>query len=211
VLPTHGTTKEVLTYVNKYFKYVYDLTCKKLCRNFQIVNDLIKKDYQIIYYGKRNHPETNVISSIAPNIIIVENQDDIKRIKFGHLKKYALINQSTFSENFTSKIKLLLSQRIKHLTYFNTTCPVTSFRQKHLEHLTKTELLLIIGDKSSNNANQLLSLAKEKKIKSKLISNINQIKTPLFTSIKRLTIITATSVSPLQVHQIINKIKTTKR
>jgi 4-hydroxy-3-methylbut-2-enyl diphosphate reductase len=81
VLSAHGSSQEVIDYANTHFKQYYDLTCPYLLDNFNLIKRLIKQGHRIIYYGKRNHPETQTVLSFNPYIQLVETNDDAKKIK----------------------------------------------------------------------------------------------------------------------------------
>jgi 4-hydroxy-3-methylbut-2-enyl diphosphate reductase len=208
ILPTHGTPQDALAYAQHHFKYVYDLTCPYLQNNFDLFKKIIKQNDVLIYFGKKHHPESKVVSSFHNNVIIVENKDEVSQMIVNPQKHYVLVNQSTIPQLMIKDVCVLLTKRIKHLKYINTTCQATNIRHNNIDNLKGVDLLLVIGDKRSNNVNQLIVLAQNKSIKTKLISTDKDIKANLFKNIKHLAITSGTSVDPQMVTTIVKKIKT---
>ena len=67
-------------------------------------------------------------------------------------------------------------------------------------------MILVVGDKNSNNTTKLLSIAKAKK-EAYLIENIDDLKTIDFSKVKRLGITAGASAPNLLVDEIIKTIK----
>ncbi|MDR0739358.1 MAG: hypothetical protein LBF00_00510 [Mycoplasmataceae bacterium] len=205
VFSAHGTPIDALKYACQRFTNVYDLTCQYVNNNLAIAQKLLKKKYKILYYGKKKHPETKAIKSLSKNIHVIESTNDISKIN--KQAKYAFINQTTAPTYLVKKIIKLIHQKNYKTKIINTTCLSTRQRYSNIENLTNIDFLLVVGDKASNNANQLLNLAKIKKINCKLIQTKNQINKKMFKRINTLAITSATSVSTTDFLKIIDKIK----
>lgn len=81
VFSAHGTPQEALDYANTHFKQFYDLTCPYLQDHFILIKRLIKQGYRIIYYGKKQHPETHAVLSFSSHIYLIENVNDVNKIQ----------------------------------------------------------------------------------------------------------------------------------
>jgi 4-hydroxy-3-methylbut-2-enyl diphosphate reductase len=77
VLSAHGTPCEAIKYGNMHFKNFYDLTCKYVKNNIDMVKKLTKQGDCVIYYGKKNHPESNAILAVDNSVMIVESAIDV--------------------------------------------------------------------------------------------------------------------------------------
>jgi 4-hydroxy-3-methylbut-2-enyl diphosphate reductase IspH len=82
-------------------------------------------------------------------------------------------------------------------------------RYENLIKLKGADLLIVIGDKYSNNVDQLVNLANSHQIKTQLITNVDDVKVNIFKNIKHLAITSGTSVDLKYVQTIVKKIKTT--
>jgi 4-hydroxy-3-methylbut-2-enyl diphosphate reductase IspH len=84
-------------------------------------------------------------------------------------------------------------------------------RYANIQKLRNTEMLMVIGDEHSNNVNQLVELAKNYKINTVLVNDVQKITIDLFDNINNLVITSGTSVDPKHVQAIVDKIKTIVR
>jgi 4-hydroxy-3-methylbut-2-enyl diphosphate reductase IspH len=73
--------------------------------------------------------------------------------------------------------------------------------------LKNIDLLLIIGDAHSNNVNQLVNLAKKRKINVKLINSKKDINKSIFVGTKHVIVTSGTSTSTKEVNEIVDYIK----
>jgi 4-hydroxy-3-methylbut-2-enyl diphosphate reductase len=176
VFSAHGAEKQSLEFASKHFKYVYNLTCPYILKNINLMNKFIKQKYKIIFIGKKQHPETKNILSLNKSIILYDIQN-AKNNKLNKLEKYLIINQTTLNNDLLNGIhNKLISKVNKKSIFTNTTCNQTLIRYKNISKLNKTDLLIIVGDVSSNNTNNLKFVAEQNNIKSFLISSVEDIR-----------------------------------
>ena len=76
VFTAHGHIKEYENILKDNDVIYYDATCKNVLKNMQLIKEY-SKDYQIIYIGKMNHPETEACLSISDNIILYDINNGI--------------------------------------------------------------------------------------------------------------------------------------
>jgi 4-hydroxy-3-methylbut-2-enyl diphosphate reductase len=119
------------------------------------------------------------------------------------------MNQTTISKSVATEVLSALSIRTHTINYINSTCRAASQRHNNILNLKNVDLLLVIGDKHSNNANQLVDLAQKKNIDTKIIQFKTDVTKQMLKGIKHLAIASATSVSSEEVKKIINYVKTT--
>ncbi|MDR3257837.1 MAG: 4-hydroxy-3-methylbut-2-enyl diphosphate reductase [Mycoplasmataceae bacterium] len=209
ILSAHGTPYDAIRYGSAYFKNFYDLTCKYVKNNIDLVKKLTKQGDYVIYYGKKNHPESNAILAIDSSVVIVESAIDIWKLKLDKNKRYVLINQSTIAKDDVNEVVAALSVRTQSVNYINSTCDATNQRHKNILNLKKVDLLLVIGDSHSNNVNQLVNLAKKRNINVALVNSKEDIKKMTFAGIKHVAITSGTSTSLKEVNEIVDYIKKT--
>ena len=59
-----------------------DATCPDVTRTHQLIKDLAAKGYQIIYIGKRGHPEPEGAMGEAPGSVhLVETREDVDQLR----------------------------------------------------------------------------------------------------------------------------------
>lgn len=174
ILTAHGTPSSIKEkIVNKGLKLI-DATCKDVLKTEEIIEKYSNMDYQIIYYGIKNHPESVSATSISKNVILVENEKDIDKCDI--YRKSVFINQTTMSSIKARELYLHIKKHMSEIEYINGTCNATDSRQNAIRNLKDCDVLYIIGDKASNNTNKLKDIAIECNIKKvHLIDNKDEI------------------------------------
>lgn len=159
ILSAHGHSKQIEEILNeKGIEYI-DATCPFVKAAFKNINNFLNKGHQIIYIGKKNHPEANAALSISNNIFLYEldKENDLKNIKDN---EPIVLSQTTFPLDEVlkafEKIKLIFPKAIFECGI----CKSSLDRQKALLNIEeKPDVIYIIGSKKSNNTKSLLNLA----------------------------------------------------
>ena len=86
IIRAHGIQKNVYDEAKKLGIELIDLTCPKVLRIHNIIEDYNKKNYYIFLVGKENHPEVQGSVSFADDFSIIESEDDIKKCIEGFKK-----------------------------------------------------------------------------------------------------------------------------
>ena len=160
ILSAHGTDEAVKRKIIDNKLTLIDATCNDVYKTHDSIKEYLNKGFNILYIGKKNHPETNASLSIDSNIKLIENIEDLNEIKLE--EPLFVTNQTTFSINDI----LLIHEKIKSL-YPNSViteeiCNATRFRQNAIiEGNKNVDLCYIVGDPRSNNSRNLVKISKE--------------------------------------------------
>lgn len=204
ILSAHGTSKDVIELAKTKGFIVYDLTCKYVYKTHDIIKEKISDGYQIVFIGKKNHPETIAILKINNNIILVETEDDIKTIAYS--EKMFCTNQTTLSILFFDKIISGLKNKFKHIEIENDICSATLTRQKAVLNMDHdVEVCIVVGDDRSSNSNELFKLA-QTKCKSYMLNSVSELKKDWFKNVEKVAITAGASTPSYIVEKIANKI-----
>jgi 4-hydroxy-3-methylbut-2-enyl diphosphate reductase len=179
-------------------------TCPFVKRVQDLACNLSKDGYQVVIFGKRNHPEVIGISAFSKNkALIVENKSQAKKLpKF---KKIGFISQTTSDEEKFFEILEILKKKAKEFKYFNTICPQVKLRQKELkEILKKVEAVLVIGSKSSSNTQKLAKIVKNSGKKLIWINSLKELKKKNLKEISSLGVVSGTSAPNFEIEKIKN-------
>lgn len=173
IFSAHGVSEALKGMANSIAKQCIDASCPDVIRTQDLIKAKIKEKYHILYIGKAHHPEAQAIQSIDDQIDIVENLHDIEKIEVKD--KLFVCNQTTMSIDFIEESFLAIKKRFPHAIFSEEVCSATRLRQRAIQELNDcVDLLYVIGDKASNNSNQLVKIAIEKGIqKVYLISDVN--------------------------------------
>lgn len=161
VFPAHGHTKEMKEIaLNKKLK-IYDAICPFIKENIDVIKESLKRDETIYFYGLKSHDETKAILSISNDIYLID-KILLKNNYFLTNKKSVFISQSTMKESDLNEFKNAISNKIPNIdTTFARVCNTTHIRQKAILDVdANTDLILVIGDSTSNNTKELYSVAK---------------------------------------------------
>ena len=138
-----------------------DATCP-VARTHELVRDLASRGYQIIYVGKRGHPEPEGVIGEAPHHVhLVETLEDVERLEFD-TDKLALTTQTTLSQWDTQAIIERCVERFPGIEVYNEICLATQQRQEAAATQAKeADVVLVVGDERSNNSNRLVQVVRE--------------------------------------------------
>ena len=164
ILTAHGTSDEVIAKAKAKGLEVIDGTCEDVLKTKNIIINYLDKGYDVIYYGKRNHPEANAIVSMSDKIHLICNEEDITNLTIKN-KQIVFTNQTTMSFIELERIVDLLKEKYQTIEIIKEICNATSLRQQAILNLDDCDVLYIVGDSKSNNTNRLVSIAKNNNIK----------------------------------------------
>ena len=199
VLRAHGepgTTYQILEQksITKNNK-LNDATCPLVTLVHNVAIKLKNNGYEVIIYGKHNHPEAIGTSYHlkGKDTFIVEHEDDyqdvIDYISNNNFSKVAIISQTTMSvfgykkliENINSQmnfeeIPLALKDMSIKFGFVDTICNPTKQRQSDIDELAQDrDIIIVIGGLNSSNSKELWEKAKEYGIESHFIQSFEQL------------------------------------
>lgn len=166
IISAHGVSNQVREKaINKKLNII-DTTCPDVKKVHDNVFKYLNDGYEVIYIGKKNHPETIGVIEQSDKIHLISSIDDITLIDKS--KKYYVTNQTTLAHSdidiYHSKIKASL----ENVVIENSVCLATTKREMVLYNI-KTDLIVVVGDRNSSNTQKLVSVAKNKAQSSEVI------------------------------------------
>ncbi len=176
IFTAHGISDQVKVAAEKKGCKCIDASCQDVLKTQDIVKEKIKEGYQILYIGKKNHPEAEAVLAISPKIHLITKEEDIKQLNY--LDKVFVTNQTTMSIFDVSKLFDTIKTIFPHALICDEICNATRIRQQAISDLKdqNIDVLYVVGDKKSNNSNRLAQIAKEINIeKVYLIDDVNDV------------------------------------
>ncbi|MDR1260483.1 MAG: S1 RNA-binding domain-containing protein [Oscillospiraceae bacterium] len=185
-------------------KYFFDAVCPFVARIHKIVSE-ISKEKILVVLGNKSHCEVEGIVSYAsgsafvfPNISDFENF--LIHLKFQNTKPIAVVFQTTFNHNEEKKCRNCAKSQYANCEFFDTICNETKLRQAESNEIAdKSDLVLVLGSKKSNNTVELLNVCQRAK-KAVLIEKLSDLAKLDFTIFKRIGIVTGAS-APLELFE----------
>jgi 4-hydroxy-3-methylbut-2-enyl diphosphate reductase len=154
-----------------------DATCPDVTRTHDLVLRLVDEGYEIIYVGKRGHPEPDGVIGEAPgHVHLVETIDDVDRLTLD-APKLAVATQTTLSQWDTEAVIARVRERYPHVQVNNDICHATLERQQAATtQVGEAQLVFVVGDQRSNNSKRLVQVVQEIAGKpARLIDNVGDI------------------------------------
>ena len=167
IIRAHGIKKEIYQKAKELNIELKDLTCPKVLKIHDTVEQYSENGYYIFLVGKADHPETiGTYSFSGENSSIIENINDldeaVAKFQRTNLNKALLITQTTYNlkefEEIGQKLKEMLKQI--ELEIINSICLSTESRQKEADLLSKqVRLMIIVGGRNSSNTRKLYDIS----------------------------------------------------
>ncbi len=166
IFTAHGVSPRVKQRAAERGLHVLDATCPDVTKTHDLVRELAAQGYQIIYIGKRGHPEPEGVIGEAPVAVhLVETEADLAALPavVGTAPRLAVTNQTTLSKWDTEQLMDAIRARYPHAEIFNEICLATQLRQEAVAlSAAGADLTIVVGDPRSNNTNRLVQVAEEK-------------------------------------------------
>jgi (E)-4-hydroxy-3-methyl-but-2-enyl pyrophosphate reductase len=203
----HGISPTMLKKAYQKRLSVVDTTCPYVRKVQKIARYLYEKDYFIVIYGDKKHPEVlSLLDTIQNNALVINSIHDAEKIT--KKKKIGFISQTTKNIYDFYKLSSALLNRAEELRIFNTICKSTTERQKSvLELAKKVDVMLVIGGKESANTNRLAEIGKNQGVKTYHIETKNQLKYKWFYPEGKIGIASGASTPDWITNEIIDKLK----
>ena len=203
----HGISPKMLKKAYQKKLSVVDTTCPYVKKVQKIAQYLHKKNYFIVVYGDKKHPEVlSLLDTIQNDALVINSITDTE--KMITKKKIAFISQTTKNiYNFYELASALLN-KTEELRIYNTICKSTTERQKSvLELSNEVDVMLVIGGKESANTTRLAEISKKQGVKTYHIETKNQLKYKWFHPEDKVGITSGASTPDWITNEVIDKLK----
>jgi len=162
IFTAHGVSPQVRRRAQEKGLTVVDATCPDVTRTHDLIREKVAQGYEVIYIGKKGHPEPEGAIGIAPDHVhLVENEADIARLNV-NAERIVITNQTTMSQWDVRHLEAKLKETFPGAEVYNEICLATQLRQEAVaEQAKEADLCIVVGDERSNNSNRLVQVARE--------------------------------------------------
>lgn len=208
ILSAHGTSKKIKKILDEKKLTYFDATCKDVTKTELIMEDYIKEGYDVIYVGKKDHPEAIAAIDIDENKVhLVCEVEDLDNLEINN-SKIILTNQTTLSIKELKSIFEKAKNKFATLEFVEEICDATRTRQEAIELIDDdVDIVFVVGDPQSNNSNKLAGLAKKENRNVYLIESINDIKVEWLENKKKAAISSGASTPTYLTNMVIEYLK----
>lgn len=162
IFTAHGISPEVKKRAEEKGLTVLDATCPDVTKTHHLIREKTKEGYDIVYIGKKGHPEPEGAVGIAPDSVhLVQTEEDVNDLLITN-EKIIVTNQTTMSQWDVADVMEKVKEKYPQTEIHNEICMATQIRQEAVaEQAKEADLTLVVGDPKSNNSNRLAQVSEE--------------------------------------------------
>ncbi|MGG3557366.1 4-hydroxy-3-methylbut-2-enyl diphosphate reductase [Peribacillus frigoritolerans] len=162
IFTAHGVSPEIRKIAEKKGLVTLDATCPDVTATHDLIREKQAEGYQIIYIGKKGHPEPEGAVGVAPDVVhLVQKEEDVEALTLNS-DKIIVTNQTTMSQWDVLDIMDKVKEKFPHAEVHKEICLATQVRQEAVaEQAGEADVLIVVGDPKSNNSNRLAQVSQE--------------------------------------------------
>ncbi|WP_110933596.1 4-hydroxy-3-methylbut-2-enyl diphosphate reductase [Paenibacillus bouchesdurhonensis] len=162
IFTAHGVSPEVRKIARDKGLTTVDATCPDVTKTHVLIQEKVADGYEIIYIGKKGHPEPEGAIGVAPDRVhLIEMEEEIDSLKID-AERIVITNQTTMSQWDIKHIMKKLLEKFPGAEVHNEICLATQVRQEAVaEQAGQADLVIVVGDPRSNNSNRLAQVSEE--------------------------------------------------
>ncbi|MBO8156070.1 MAG: 4-hydroxy-3-methylbut-2-enyl diphosphate reductase [Bacillaceae bacterium] len=164
IFTAHGVSPEVKQRARDKGLTVLDATCPDVTKTHDLIREKAKDGYEIIYIGKKGHPEPEGAIGVAPDHVhLVQTEEDVDSLTVNpDHEKILVTNQTTMSQWDVYDVMQKVKEKYPQTEMVKEICMATQVRQEAVAEQAKdADLTLVVGDPRSNNSNRLAQVSEE--------------------------------------------------
>lgn len=162
IFTAHGVSPEVRKMARAKGLTTVDATCPDVTKTHDLIKEKVDEGYEVIYIGKKGHPEPEGAVGIAPeHVHLIEKEEEIAGLNVPS-SRIVITNQTTMSQWDIKHIMRKLLETFPGAEVHNEICMATQVRQEAVaEQAGQCDLVIVVGDPRSNNSNRLAQVSEE--------------------------------------------------
>lgn len=166
LIRSHGAAPETYARAAQRGIPIVDATCVLVKRAQTVVRQLHEEGYQVVMIGDAQHPEVKGVIGYAPNVIVVDDEEDLPA-RLPRRGKLGVVAQTTHApEHVASMIGAIAALPFQELKIVNTLCLEVVRRQEAAVELAKqVDVMFVLGGLQSANTRELARLCKEEGVR----------------------------------------------
>lgn len=195
IFTAHGVSPEVRRLAREKGLTTVDATCPDVTRTHDLIRDKVAEGYDIIYIGKKGHPEPEGAAGVAPDRVhLIEKEEEIDHLHVTN-DRIVITNQTTMSQWDIKHIMKKLLEKFPGAEVHNEICLATQLRQQAVaEQASQADLVIVVGDPRSNNSNRLAQVAEEiAGVTAYRIADITELKREWLDGVKKVAVTSGAS------------------
>jgi 4-hydroxy-3-methylbut-2-enyl diphosphate reductase len=162
IFTAHGVAPAVKQRAQERGLNLVDATCSDVVVTHDLVKDLVERGYDVVYIGRRGHPEPEGVVGEAPGRVhLVQDPEDVDSLALDN-EKIAVTCQTTLSIWDTAAMIKRVRERYPNAEAYNEICRATQDRQEAaVEAAKECDLVIVVGSERSSNSKRLVQVVQE--------------------------------------------------
>ncbi|KAB2333890.1 4-hydroxy-3-methylbut-2-enyl diphosphate reductase [Cytobacillus gottheilii] len=162
IFTAHGVSPQIRKRAKEKGLVTIDATCPDVTRTHDLIREKKDEGFQIIYIGKKGHPEPEGAIGVAPDIVhLVETIEDVNKLDMLG-QKVLVTNQTTMSQWDVGHVMDQIKEKFPHAEFHKEICLATQVRQEAVaKQAGDADVVIVVGDPKSNNSNRLAQVSEE--------------------------------------------------
>jgi 4-hydroxy-3-methylbut-2-enyl diphosphate reductase len=162
IFTAHGVSPQVKARARELGLTAVDATCSDVVRTHELVVQLATQGYDVVYIGRKGHPEPEGVIGEAPGKVhLVQDPDDIDQLEIQN-ERVAVTCQTTLSVWDTEELIELVKRRYPQAEVHNEICRATQERQEAAVEAAKlVDLVIVVGSPRSSNSQRLVEVVRK--------------------------------------------------
>ncbi len=162
IFTAHGVSPRVKQRAAEMGLRAVDATCSDVVRTHDLVRDLAARGYDVVYIGRRDHPEPEGVIGEAPGRVhLVQETADVEALDLTG-DRVAVTCQTTLSMWDTDELIDAVRSRYPRVEVHNEICRATQERQEAaVAAAREVDLVIVVGSPRSSNSNRLVEVVRK--------------------------------------------------
>lgn len=212
VFSAHGTDPALKEEAKRRGHKVIDATCPLVTKVHLEAKRYANEGYFIIYVGHRGHPEPIGVFGEIPedSKVLIETADEVASLLVPQEDKLVYLTQTTLSISDTRETVDALRAKYKNIIGPPSAdiCYATTNRQAAAKELARhSDLVLVIGSKTSSNSQRLREVCEQEGTRAYLVDDETMVNPKWLKEIKTLGVTSGASAPEYLVERLIDFIK----
>jgi 4-hydroxy-3-methylbut-2-enyl diphosphate reductase len=195
IFTAHGVSPQVKQRAAERGLQTVDATCSDVIRTHELVRDLASRGYEVVYVGRKGHPEPEGVLGEAPgHVHLIQDLEDVEHLEIPP-GKVAVTCQTTLSMWDTEEIIQAVKRRYPEAEVYNEICRATQERQEAAVRAAReVDVVVVVGSPKSSNSNRLVEVVRKLGGKpAYLVDRLEDIDVDWFRGVKRVGVTSGAS------------------
>lgn len=188
-----------------------DATCPFVTQQEEAAEELLREGYNLVLLSSRTHhgiPRlTGTAQEVGREICVVENEDEVDRIRLARNEPVGVIVQTTFWMESYKKIMARILERFANVRVKNMACVDSLYRLPVVEKMAKEVDALVIVGWTEGMTNRMLEVALSFNPKVYKIEKVEQLQPEWVQDVATVGVIGANETPDWMVDDVVSRIK----